>query len=164
MWAVASGDVQIFVLLVRVWRCQIAAGNSWSAGGYKHRCSDARPAHAFCTLGTTSACQPVGTRFTNGCAVLPATDDAPCCCCCCLCAVGLLQHMPGLGIRSIRYSMLVDDGIIKVLNIEEAGERQGGKGAGLLQYAAHPGMRGRGGGGGCWGAGAPRPPPWLQQG
>ena len=39
---------------------------------------------------------------------------------------GLLQHMPGLGIRSIRYSMLVDDGTIKVLNIEEAGERQGG--------------------------------------
>lgn len=35
--------------------------------------------------------------------------------------LGLLQHMPGLGIRSIRYSMLVDDGIIKVLNIEEAG-------------------------------------------
>jgi peroxiredoxin len=36
-------------------------------------------------------------------------------------APGLLQHMPGLGIRAIRYSMLIDDGKVVVLNIEEVG-------------------------------------------
>lgn len=35
--------------------------------------------------------------------------------------IGLLQHMPGLGIRAIRYSMLVDDGKVLSLNVEEPG-------------------------------------------
>lgn len=30
-----------------------------------------------------------------------------------VCYAGLLQHMPGLGIRAIRYSMLVDDGKVR---------------------------------------------------
>jgi peroxiredoxin len=37
------------------------------------------------------------------------------------CKLGLLQHMPGLGIRAIRYSMLVDDGKVLSLNVEEPG-------------------------------------------
>eukprot|EP00775_Hariotina_reticulata_P001371 gene1371-1713_t len=35
--------------------------------------------------------------------------------------LGLLQHMPGLGIRAIRYSLLLDDGKVAVLNVEEPG-------------------------------------------
>lgn len=34
---------------------------------------------------------------------------------------GLLQHMPGLGIRALRYSILADDGKVEVLNVEEPG-------------------------------------------
>lgn len=33
--------------------------------------------------------------------------------CCCGVLTGLLQHMPGLGIRAIRYSMLVEDGKVR---------------------------------------------------
>ncbi|KAF6255819.1 peroxiredoxin-like protein [Scenedesmus sp. NREL 46B-D3] len=35
--------------------------------------------------------------------------------------LGLLQHMPGLGLRALRYSMLVDNGKVVVLNVEEPG-------------------------------------------
>jgi peroxiredoxin len=31
--------------------------------------------------------------------------------------------MPGLGVRALRYSMLVDDGKVTVLNVEEPGGR-----------------------------------------
>jgi peroxiredoxin len=34
-------------------------------------------------------------------------------------ALGLSAHMPGLGERSRRYSMIVEDGVVKVLNVEE---------------------------------------------
>ena len=34
---------------------------------------------------------------------------------------GLLQHIPGLGVRALRYSLLADDGVVKILNVR--GER-----------------------------------------
>ncbi|KAI8475561.1 MAG: thioredoxin-like protein [Monoraphidium minutum] len=37
------------------------------------------------------------------------------------CKLGLLQHIPGLGVRAMRYSMLADDGTIKILQVEEPG-------------------------------------------
>jgi len=36
-------------------------------------------------------------------------------------ALGLLQDLPGLGQRALRYSMLVDDGVVKILHCEEPG-------------------------------------------
>ena len=35
--------------------------------------------------------------------------------------MGLLQNMPLIGVRSLRYSIYAEDGVIKVLNIEEPG-------------------------------------------
>ncbi|ORY02698.1 redoxin domain-containing protein [Basidiobolus meristosporus CBS 931.73] len=35
--------------------------------------------------------------------------------------IGLTQTIPALGERSLRYSMYVDDGVVRVLNIEEPG-------------------------------------------
>lgn len=35
--------------------------------------------------------------------------------------LGLTQTLPGLGERSLRYSMFIDDGVVKVLNVEEPG-------------------------------------------
>ena len=35
--------------------------------------------------------------------------------------LGLLQKLPFAGERGLRFSMYVDDGIVKVLNIEEPG-------------------------------------------
>ncbi|KIY95036.1 Peroxiredoxin-2F [Monoraphidium neglectum] len=39
----------------------------------------------------------------------------------CLSVNGLLQHIPGLGVRSMRYSLMADDGVVKILNVEEPG-------------------------------------------
>ncbi|KAI9229837.1 MAG: redoxin domain-containing protein [Piptocephalis tieghemiana] len=36
-------------------------------------------------------------------------------------ALGLTQTLPGCGVRSLRYSMFVDDGVIKILEVEEPG-------------------------------------------
>nr|CAG8522408.1 9319_t:CDS:2 [Entrophospora candida] len=36
-------------------------------------------------------------------------------------ALGLTQHLPYAGIRGLRFSMFVDDGVIKVLNVDEPG-------------------------------------------
>ncbi len=37
-------------------------------------------------------------------------------------ALGLEFTIPGLGVRSQRYSMIVDDGVVTHLNVEDAGE------------------------------------------
>ncbi|CAG8440870.1 5586_t:CDS:2 [Scutellospora calospora] len=36
-------------------------------------------------------------------------------------ALGLTQHLPFSGERGLRFSMFIDDGVIKILNIEEPG-------------------------------------------
>ncbi len=37
-------------------------------------------------------------------------------------ALGLDRDLPGMGVRSQRYSMLVEDGVVKSLNVEQAGK------------------------------------------
>eukprot|EP00877_Chromochloris_zofingiensis_P004582 jgi/Chrzof1/14124/Cz08g25280.t1 len=37
--------------------------------------------------------------------------------------LGLLQHIKGHGLRAIRHSMLLDDGVVKILNVEEPGPK-----------------------------------------
>jgi peroxiredoxin len=36
--------------------------------------------------------------------------------------LGLDTEIPGMGVRSRRFSMLVDDGVVKQLNVEEPGK------------------------------------------
>lgn len=48
----------------------------------------------------------------------PSLPPTPCCP-----AVGLLQHIPGLGVRAMRYSLLVEDGKVVKVNVEEAGAK-----------------------------------------
>lgn len=37
-------------------------------------------------------------------------------------ALGLQMEMPGMGVRSKRYSMLLEDGVVKKLNVEQPGK------------------------------------------
>jgi len=55
-------------------------------------------------------------------------------------AVGLEQDLSagGLGIRSKRYSMLVVDGVVKALNVEEPGKFEVSDAGTLLRQAQGP--------------------------
>jgi glutaredoxin/glutathione-dependent peroxiredoxin len=51
-------------------------------------------------------------------------------------ALGLEQEIPGMGTRSKRYSMLVDDGVVKTLDVEAPGKFEVSDAASMLERLA----------------------------
>jgi peroxiredoxin len=51
-------------------------------------------------------------------------------------ALGLEMEIPGMGTRSKRYSMLVEDGVVKTLDVEQPGKFEVSDAATMLKHLA----------------------------